>query len=561
MKLRRMGILLMIMSTVACSGAGNSNASAATAERTVDVVAVEGGSVQGVETDVDGVQVFKGIPFAGSTAGENRWRAPQPVEAWEGVRLCDSWGDQVMQNVNLNPVGTFWGDEFYFDPAFAPKASEQGLNLNVFTPAKTPDDKLPVFMYIHGGGNDHGHASEMEFYASQLAAKGILVVTVQYRVGLFGGLALKELSQENPNGVSGNYCVLDLIKALQWIHEYIAGFGGDPARITVGGQSAGAMNTTALLSSPLAEGLFQRAIIQSGFRGFLSSQLPPLAKMEADCASAIEAAFGKAMTLEELRTVPAEEFLIRRTPDGSASLYDAISQIAKWYTLDGYVFTEESVDLLNAGALNGYDIMIGGTSDEFTSLMGGETATMPMTEFASKMQAVYGNDYPNVYRPSDEREAYRMHYRSRSDKLLQMFVVSAQVAKIRNDDLDIYTYYFNHTPPGRNAEFYGSYHSSELWYTMSSLRNTPGQRFWTGADYRMADTISSYFANFVKTGDPNGPELTQWEQCTAASGGAFMRWHEGYAYNVTTTPYPMRDALNRKVVLKSVGMTEADIAR
>ena len=533
----------------------------AEAEQPVDIVAVEGGQVQGVETDVEGVQVFKGIPFAGSTAGENRWKIPQPVESWEGVRLCDTWGDQAMQNVNLNPVGTFWGDEFYFDPAFAPKASEHGLNLNVFTPAKTTGDKLPVFMYIHGGGNDHGYASEMEFYASQLAAKGILVVTVQYRVGLFGGLALKELSQESQNGVSGNYCILDLIKALHWIHEYIAGFGGDPARVTIGGQSAGAMNTTALLSSPLAKGLFQRAIIQSGFRGFLKNQFPPLAKMEADCAAAIEAAFGKPMTLAELRAIPAEDFLIRRTPDGSSSLYDAISTICKWYTLDGYAFTEESVNLLNAGTLNGYDIMIGGTSDEYTSLLGGADKTMSMTEFASKMQAVYGNEYPNVYRPSDERDAYRMYLRSQSDKLLQIFILSAELAKHRNDDLDIYTYYFNHTPPGRDSEFYGSYHSSELWYTMSSLRNVPGQRFWTGADYRMADTISSYFANFVKTGDPNGDGLPQWEQCTVETGGAFMRWHEGYAYNVTTTPYPLRDTLNRRVVLKSASMTEADITK
>ena len=553
-----MGIVMLVC---VLSYAGVLFPAKAEAEQPVDIVAVEGGQVQGVETDVDGVQVFKGIPFAGSTAGENRWKAPQPVEPWEGVRVCDSWGDQVMQNVNLNPVGTFWGDEFYFDPAFAPKASEQGLNLNVYTPAKTTGDNLPVFMYIHGGGNDHGYASEMEFYASQLAAKGILVVTVQYRVGLFGGLALKELSQESPNGVSGNYCVLDLIKALQWINEYIAGFGGDPTRVTIGGQSAGAKNTTALLSSPLAKGLFQRGIIQSGFSGFLGSQIPSLAKMEADCAAVIEAAFGKPMTLEELRAVPAEDFLIRRTPDGSASLYDAISKICKWYTLDGYVFTEESINLLKAGALNGYDIMIGGTSNEYGSLMGGANNTMPMTEFAAKMQAVYGNEYPDVYRPSDEREAYRMYLRSRSDNLLQNFILSAELAKQRNDDLDIYTYYFNHTPPGRDAEFYGSYHSSELWYTMSSLRNVPGQRFWTDADYRMADTISSYFANFVKTGDPNGSGLTQWEQCTIDTGGAFMRWHEGYAYNVTATPYPSRDALNRRAVLKSVGMTEADITK
>jgi len=155
----------------------------ATAPAGIDVVEVEGGLVRGAATDVEGVQVFKGIPYAGSTDAENRFRAPQPVEPWDGIRVADTWPDQVMQDVNLNPVGGFWGDEFYYDPAFMPPASEDGLGLNVWTPARSADEKLPVYVWIHGGGNDHGYASEIEFYASRLAAKGIIVVPVQYRVG------------------------------------------------------------------------------------------------------------------------------------------------------------------------------------------------------------------------------------------------------------------------------------------------------------------------------------------------------------------------------------------
>lgn len=269
----------------------------------VDVVAVEGGLVKGVGTDVKGVQLFKGIPFAGSTGGNNRWREPQAVEPWQGVKVKDTWGDQVMQDVNLNPVDTFWGDEFYFDDSFTPKASENGLNLNLYTPAKTTNDKLPVLVYIHGGGNNHGHASEMEFYASQLAKKGIIVVEVQYRVSVIGFLSLPELSAESEHGVSGNYAVLDLVKALKWVNQYIGGFGGNPKEVTIAGQSAGAMNVTALLRTPLAKGFFNRAIIQSGFSGLLAEEgadiYKPLAAKEAADKAAVTKAFGKEMSLAE----------------------------------------------------------------------------------------------------------------------------------------------------------------------------------------------------------------------------------------------------------------------
>ncbi|HOO34294.1 MAG TPA: carboxylesterase family protein [Thermotogota bacterium] len=547
--------MLLILAFITTAGISASNS--------IGVVSVEGGMIKGGPTDVDGVQVFKGIPFAGPTSGENRWSEPQPVVPWDGVRVCDTWGDQVMQNTNLNPTGAFWGDEFYFDPNFAPKASEEGLNLNVFTPAKTNGDKLPVLVYIHGGGNNHGYGSEMEFYASQLASKGIVVVNVQYRVSVFGFLTLKELSDESPEGVSGNYAVLDLIQALKWVNQNIEGFGGDPDSVTIAGQSAGAMNVTALLRTPLSKGLFERAIVQSGFSGFLTAEgatvYSSLEAKEAACEVAIEEAFGRKMTLEELRAIPAEEYLTRKTADGTKSLYDALTSASSGYVLDGYVFTEESVDLMRQGALDGYDIMIGGTSDEMTSLYGGPDNIMPLAQFAATMENSYGEGYKTVYRPSDERDAYRLFLRSSSDRCLQQFVLSSEYAKSHNDDLNIYVYYFNHTPPGRNAEFYGSFHSSELWYTFSSLRDVPGQRYWTSADYRMADIISSYFANFVRTGNPNGEGLTNWEQCNASTDGAFMRWHEGSAYNVSTTPYPERDALNRVAILKSIGLSEEDV--
>jgi para-nitrobenzyl esterase len=520
----------------------------------IGVVSVEGGKVSGVETDVSGVEVFKGIPFAGPTGGENRFKPPQPVVRWDGVKKADTWGDQALQDVHGNPTGQFWGDEFYFDPAFLPKASENGLNLNVWTPARRKGEKLPVYVWIHGGGNHHGYASEMEFYASKLAAKGIVVVAIQYRTGAPGFLTLPELSAESPNKVSGNYAILDQIKALKWVRDNIGGFGGDPKNVTIGGQSAGARNSTMLLRSPLAKGLFHRAVIESGFTGFLPSAMKPLKDSEQANAKAIEQVFGKPMSLADLRAIPTDDFIGKTAADGKTQLYEALhkaTNIPAQHAIDGYVFTDKSIDLLRPHALNGIDIMMGGASDEYTSLMGGPDKTLSDADFAAAMKPLgYDDAWKQVYRPSSPLEAYRMSLRAKSDYNLQAYILSAETAKKRNKDFNIYAYYFNNAPPGRNSEFYGSFHSSDLWYFFNSLRNTEGQRFWTGADFRMAETMSSYLANFVKTGNPNGKGLTKWPQSSTASYGSFMRFHDGYATVAKGTPYPERDKLNRDTVIR-----------
>lgn len=553
--------LLALAAPLQAQEATTDASEASPTEGAIDVVQVEGGLVQGVETDVASVQVFKGIPYAGSTGGENRFRPPQPVEPWEGVKLADQWGDQVLQDVNLNPVGTFYGDEFYYDPEFMPPASEDGLNLNVFTPAQSAGDGLPVYVWIHGGGNDHGYASEIEFWASKLAEKGIIVVPIQYRVGGFGFLALDELSQESPEGVSGNQALIDLVAALEWVRDNIDGFGGDPSNVTVGGQSAGAGNTVTLLRSPLAKGLFHRVVVESTGSGFLPGTFGPLEEREAANAEALQEMFGRPMSLADLRAVPAEDFLTTKVGEEQTMLFaafDAAAATPAW-TLDGVAFTEESVDLLRPGALDGIDVMIGGTSDERTSTAGDPAGTMTDEEFATAMGEVYGEGWQDAYEPSDPTDAYRLALRAEADYRLQGALVSAEIAKARNPDSNVFAYYFNHTPPGRNAEFYGSFHSSDLWYFFNSIREWPGQRGWTDADYRMADTMSSYLANFVATGDPNSDGLPIWPQ--PEDGTAFVRFADGYAYPVNSTPYPSRDAVNRVALLEDQGMSEADLTK
>ncbi|WP_163269481.1 carboxylesterase/lipase family protein [Chelativorans alearense] len=523
----------------------------------VDVVEIAGGKVKGVETDVPGIQLFKGIPFAAQTSGANRWKPPQPVEPWEGVTVADRWPDQVVQDINLNPVGKFWGDEFYYDREFLPPASEDSLKLNLYTPAASTDDNLPVYVWIHGGGNDHGYASEIEFWASKLAEKGVIVVQTQYRVGPLGFLALDELSKESPNGASGNYALLDLVATLQWVQDNIQGFGGDPNRVTIGGQSAGGRNSITLLKSPLAKGLFHRAVIQSGFGGILPLDFKTLEQAEADNAAALEEIFGKPMSLGDLRALPTTEFTQKMV--GDDILYKALDRAIGEYIIDGYSLTQESIDLLRPGALDGIDIMIGGTSDERTSQRGGPDRTFTDDEFDAAMTKIYGNDaYAEIYEPSDPREAYRMSLRADTDFEFQKALISAQYAKAHNDS-NVFAYYFNQVPPGRDSEFYGAYHSADLWYFFNSLREWPGQRHWTDADYRMADTISSYLANFIKTGDPNGENLPEWPQ--PMDGPAFMRFADGYAQAVESTPYPSRDALNRKAVFDRFEVSEGDLSQ
>lgn len=524
----------------------------------IAVVQVTGGKVRGIKTDVEGVQIFKGVPFAASTAGENRWRAPQPVVAWDGVRTADTWGDQALQDVNLNPVGGFWGDEFYYDKAFLPKASEDGLNLNVYTPAKAVDDKLPVYVWIHGGGNDHGYASELEFWGSKLAAKGIVLVQVQYRVGPTGFLALQELSAESPQKVSGNYALLDLVESLKWVKANIANFGGDPSQVTVGGQSAGGRNTVTLLKTPLAKGLFNRVVVQSGFGGVLPQPFKTLKEAEVDNAASAEKIFGKTMSLADLRAVKADEFFTQKV--GEKSLFMAWDAAVNEFIIDGVTLTNESVDLLRPGALDGIDILIGGTSNERASQWGHPDKVLNDTEFTTVMTKLYGDDsYKSAYKPSNPHEAYRLTVKSDSEYRFQEFLISAQYAKNNNKDSNVFAYYFDHAPPGRNSEFYGAFHSADLWYFFNSIRDEPGQRHWLDADYRTADMMSSYLANFIKNGNPNGTGLPEWPQPETAPN--LLRFADGYAYSVTETPSPSRDAVNRNAILKKHGIDPSKLVK
>ncbi|NTF83956.1 carboxylesterase/lipase family protein [Rhizobium rhizogenes] len=521
----------------------------------VSIVKVEGGFVKGVPSDAVGVQIFKGIPFAGPTGGSGRFKAPSPVVPWSGVKVTDTWGDQGLQD-NIEP-----GE---------PPVSENGLNLIVYTPARSVSDRLPVYMQVYGGANRGGRASQPDINASRLAAKGIVVVSVQYRMGPMGFLALPEMAKENVKGAAGNYGVLDLVKGLHWIHDYVEGFGGNPDLITIGGQSSGAENVTALLRSPLAKGLFKRAFLSSNFTGFLPGKYIPIEQKAAQNQRELDRIFGKPTTLADLRALSASTFL-SSWRDGRETLYTTLHDAtvrAQFYTVDGYVFTKDSIDLMRPHALDGLDVMMGGTADEYTFLRGGENKTLTPDAFDKAMRnphgygkfGIFDDDYKRYYRPDTDLDAYRLYLRSLSDRQFAGYRISGEYAKAHNDNFNIYTFYWDHVPPGRDQGFYGAYHSADLPYFNASLRDTPEQRKWTDPDYRMADLASSYLANFIKTGNPNADELPYWGQTTTESRGQFMRFSDGYGYLVANTPYPSRDAYNRKLILQANGLSEAAIA-
>ncbi len=338
--------LTRLLSVVALAGLIVSSAAAQTSDSSI---AVEGGKISGAPSDVAGVAVYKAVPFAAPPVGANRWKAPQPVLPWSGVKDSSAWPNRCYQLASANPPGTFYFNEYYWDPSKDPKDSEDCLYLNIWVPAKPAGASLPVMVYYHGGGNRHGNNSEVEFNAAKLAAKGIIVVSAAYRLNIMGFLALPGMKEEG----AGNFAVLDAVEALKWVKKNIGAFGGDPGKVTIAGQSAGSRNVRSVLSTPLAKGLFQRAIMHSSPTVMAQPGKPNYVTL-ADKMAAAGPVFEKSFpgkTLDDLRTLPVEEFY--KDPAKIDAMYGVTSNM--YAAIDGHVLTEDSVDLLKEGALNGVD--------------------------------------------------------------------------------------------------------------------------------------------------------------------------------------------------------------
>ena len=317
------------------------------------VVKVEGGLLQGIPSSASEITVFKGIPYAAPPVGELRWKRPQPVVKWDGVKVADTFSNICWQPGNA--VGTFYGNEFYWKEQTV--QSEDCLYLNIWTPTSAvgqPDRKLPVAFWVHGGAYFNGYGHEITMDGDAWASRGVILVTINYRLGIFGFLAHPKLSAESADGTSGNYGTYDQVAALKWVHKNIAQFGGDPNNITVLGQSAGAASIKNLVSSPLSKGMIKNAVIQSGggIGAFGSSDN---GQKEAEATGKTFMKKFNCRTLKDMRAVPAEELLRVFKAEGMGLFRPH---------LDGILLTESFDDAARNQHLADANYMIGCTLDD-----------------------------------------------------------------------------------------------------------------------------------------------------------------------------------------------------
>jgi para-nitrobenzyl esterase len=454
-----------------------------------EVVRTDRGAVRGTVSADGRVQVYRGIPFAAPPLGDLRWKPPQPARKWSGVRQAVEFGARCMQ-------GHVFGDMVFRDNG----PSEDCLYLNVWTAAASPKARLPVMVWIYGGGFAAGSASEPRQDGEKLAEKGVLVVSFNYRLGVFGFFTNAELARESGRDASGNYGLLDQVAALQWVHRNIAAFGGDPAQVTIFGESAGSFSVSALMASPLAQGLFKRAIGESG--AFFSTVLglKPLAESEAADAKFAESI--GASTIQALRAKSADELLAAASKQGMIRFSPNI---------DGYFLPEDVRAIYTAGKQSPVPLLAGWNRDE-----GGfpPATAEQFTERARKMYGDKADDFLKLFPAGTDEQARQSAHDLAGDQFIAYSTwkwIEMQMGKAT-----VYRYEFDDAPPlaanappsDKPAPPPSAYHSAEIEFVFEALpsKNLP----WRPEDEKLSDLMSSYWSNFAKNGDPNGPGLPEW---------------------------------------------------
>ncbi|HXB69502.1 MAG TPA: carboxylesterase family protein [Candidatus Acidoferrales bacterium] len=437
------------------------------------------GLVSGIPGRDPAIAVFKGIPFAAPPVGNLRWREPRAAAAWQGVRKADQFSSSCIQIIKSDNKP--WTYEFMTHN----EVSEDCLYLNVWTGAKAASEGRPVYLYIYGGANTEGSAAVPVYDGEGLAKKGIVVVTVNYRLGIFGFFAHPELTKEAEYKASGNYALLDLVAALHWVRDNIAAFGGDPAKVTIGGQSAGGANTYSLLASPLAKGLFRGAIVESGGGGSR-----PLAELEQVGAKFAEAK--GAGSLADLRRMSWKD-LIAPVPGAPPFRFSTAA-------LDGYVLRDQS-EPNGVPMLTGINMHEGGATPHPEVTVAGyeQQVRRRFPDLADEVLKFYPAATDEAARAAQNELAW-------DAARVSMYVRASQRAQ--KTKTKVYTYFWDHALPGPDAEKYGAFHSSEVPYVMGALAMS--DRPFTAADQQIAGMMTSYWANFIATGDPNGKGLAHW---------------------------------------------------
>ena len=466
------------------------------------VVNVTGGLVSGVPGNDPSILTYKGIPFAAPPVGGLRWRAPQPVVAWPGVLRAGKFSASCIQQIVLELGPWTWEFMTHND------VSEDCLYLNVFTPAKLASEKRPVFVHIYGGGFMGGSAVVPIYDGEGLAKKGLIVVTFNYRLGALGFLAHPELTSESGHNASGNYGLMDQIAALLWVHENIARFGGDPNNVTIAGQSAGSMSVHDLTASPLARGLFHRAIAQSGGSsiGGIGITIEPQALASAETEGHKFAEAKGAKSLAELRALSWQKIL-EPLPGANPMPGPRFAPI-----VDGYVLPAPFMQIVAQGKQNDVETLTGGTTGELGGLaaMFGSHSPTTAKEFQDLARKKYGStadEFLKLYPAADDEQAKTAQQESTRDEALVAMYLWARV-RSKTAKTKVYEYLWDHAIPGPDAAKYGAFHSSEIPYVMNNLDTS--KRPFTDADRKIAAMMSSYWANFAATGDPNASGLPSW---------------------------------------------------
>jgi para-nitrobenzyl esterase len=455
-----------------------------------------------VGTTQRGARAFLGIPFAQPPVGALRWRAPMPAKGWRGTRDASRFGANCMQGPPV-PFGP-WTAEFLIDASM----DEDCLYLNVWSPAPPAAQPLPVLVWIHGGGFGSGSGSIPIYNGATLASRGIVVVTINYRIGIFGFFAHPELAAESPQHVSGNYGLLDIIESLRWVQANIARFGGDPARVTIAGQSAGAAAVHDLVASPLAHGLFVRGIAQSGSGMGLASST--LAEAQAQGA-AVQRAAGAA-SLAALRAMSAAQ--VQAVQQSPAAPQAGAAVLRFGPLIDAYVLTGDAGQ--GAGTIaNAVPMLTGFNADEARSM---GPLQVKVEDFESMVRARYGELAARLlalYPHADDSQAAESFFLLARDRYMVAQTLWS-IARTRARGEAVWGYLFDHVLPGPDAARFRSFHTAEVPYVFGVLDQ--GARGYTDADRAVSAQLQGYWLNFIRNGDPNGPGLARWERFAEASG-------------------------------------------
>ncbi|RYU89209.1 carboxylesterase family protein [Mucilaginibacter terrigena] len=473
--MKRLLLLPLILLSFGCS-----------AQTAFDVVQTDAGKISGTTSEDKSVHIFKGIPFAAPPVGELRWKAPQPVAHWIDVKQCTEFAKSPMQG-KPNEFGVYTREFLIKDEPL----SEDCLYLNVWTGAKAPTEKRPVMVWIYGGGFVSGGTNVPIYDGEALAKKGGILVSIPYRVGVLGFLAHPELTKESPNHASGNYGLMDLLAALKWIKTNIAAFGGDPNNVTIAGQSAGSMAVNSLVASPLGKGLFQKAIAESG-ASFITGPFGGSTLKRAEENGVKTAQILGAASLAELRKLPAEALL---------------KQFGGGPIIDGYVLPESIAAIFAAGKENQVPVLTGWNADD--AFIGKMKDAATYQADAKKRYGARAAEFLKLYPGATDAEAERSQINISRDQTFGVQNYTWAKVQSAKGKAKVYLYRFTRRLPAtEDFKKYGAFHTGEVAYVFNNLKflNRP----FEPVDNELANTISSYWVNFAKTGNPNGTGLLAW---------------------------------------------------